>query len=89
MSSKLRLVEFTFYRVNDYFVQRRQRASPWLLGGRMYTAHATRIINRNTEKENFHNIIAFDYRNDVFKVKTGRGTRGSSKGGVRFNEVHM
>ena len=47
----------------------------------MYTAHATRIINRNTEKANFHDIIAFDYRRGVFEVKTGRGTRGSSKGG--------
>ena len=40
----------------------------------MYTAHATRIINRNTEKINFHDIIAFDYRIGVFEVKTGRGT---------------
>ena len=75
------LVEFTFYRVNNYFVQRRECASAWLLGGHMYTAHATRIINRNTEKANFHDIIAFDYKRGVFEVKIGRGTRGSSKGG--------
>ena len=75
------LVEFTFYRVNDYFFQRRERASTWLLGGHMYTAHATRIINRNSEKPNFQDIIAFDYRRGVFEVKTGRGTRESSKGG--------
>ncbi|XP_057530544.1 uncharacterized protein LOC130808979 [Amaranthus tricolor] len=80
------LVEFSFYRVNDYFVQRRERASAWLLGGHMYTVHATRIINRNTEKANFHEIIAFDYSSGVFEVKTGRGTRGSSKGG-RFNKL--
>ena len=54
------LVEFTFYRVKDYFVQRRERASAWLLGGHMCTSHATKIINRNIEKENFHEIIAFD-----------------------------
>ncbi|XP_057548094.1 serine/threonine-protein phosphatase 7 long form homolog [Amaranthus tricolor] len=47
----------------------------------MHTAHATRIINRNTEKANFHDLITFDYRRGVFEVKTGRGTRGSSKGG--------
>ena len=38
----------------------------------MYTAHATRIINRNTVMANFHDIIAFDYRSGVFEVKTGR-----------------
>ena len=47
----------------------------------MYTAHATRIINRNTEKANFHDIIAFDYRRGVFEIKTGRGNRESSNGG--------
>ena len=47
----------------------------------MYTAHATRIINRNSEKPNFQDIIAFDYRRGVFEVKTRRGTRESSKGG--------
>ena len=47
----------------------------------MYTRHATRIINRNIEKANIHDIIAFDYRRGVFEVKIGRGTRGTSKGG--------
>ena len=29
------LVEFSFYRVNDYFVKRHEHASAWLLGGHM------------------------------------------------------
>ena len=75
------LVEFTFYRVNDYFVKRRESANAWLIGGNMYTSHATKIIARNTEKANYHEIVAFDYRRGLFQVKTGRGNRGSSKGG--------
>ena len=47
----------------------------------MYTSHATRIITRNTEKANFHEIVAFNYTTGVFEVKTGRGNRGSAKGG--------
>ena len=74
-------VEFTFYRVNDYFVKRRECASVWLFGGHMYTSHATNIINKNTEKANFHKIVAFDYRRGVFQVEIGRGNRGSFKGG--------
>ena len=75
------LVEFTFYRVNDYFFKRRENAKVWLIGGSKYTLHATRIITRNTEKTNFHEIVAFDYRRGLFQVKTGRGNRGSAKGG--------
>ena len=71
------LVEFTFYHVNDYFVQRRERSSAWM----MYTSHAMRIITRNTEKTNFHEIVAFNYTRGIFEVKTGQGNRGSSKGG--------
>ena len=74
-------IEFTFYRVNDYFVKRRERNSAWLIREHMYTSHAINIINRNIEKENFHEIVGFDYRRGVFKVKTGRENRGSSKGG--------
>ena len=47
-----------------------------------YTSHTTKIINRNTEKANFHEIIAIDYRRGIFKVRTGRGNRGSFKGGM-------
>ena len=46
----------------------------------MYTSHATRIISRNTEKANFHEIVAFNYTRGIFEVKTGRGKKGSSKG---------
>ncbi|XP_057533383.1 uncharacterized protein LOC130811201 [Amaranthus tricolor] len=75
------LVEFSFYRVNDYFVKMRESASEWITGGHMYTSHATKIITRNTEKANFHEIVAFDDGRGIFQVKTGRGNRGSSKGG--------
>ena len=37
----------------------------------MYTLHTTKIINRNTEKANFHEIVAFDYSRGVSEVKTG------------------
>ena len=70
------LVEFTFYRINEYFVQRCEHASAWLLGGHMYTSHATKIINRNIEKENFHEIIAFDYRRGVLKLRPVQDSTG-------------
>ena len=54
------LVEFTFYRVNDYFVKRHERSSAWMTRGNMYTSYATRIITRNTEKATFHEIVAFN-----------------------------
>ncbi|XP_057542519.1 uncharacterized protein LOC130820962 [Amaranthus tricolor] len=82
------LVEFTFYRVNDYFVKRRENAYAWQIGGNKYTSHATRIITRNTEKTNYHKIVAFDYRRGLFQVKTGRGNRGSAKGG-KIQSVDM
>ena len=76
------LVEFTLDRVNEYFVQRRERSSAWMIGGNMYTSHATRIITRNTEKANFHEIVAFNYTRGIFEVKTGRGNKGSSNGAI-------
>ena len=75
------LVEFTFCRVNDCFVKRRETSNAWITGGHMYTSHATKIITKNTEKANFHEIVAFDYRRGIFKVKNERGNRRSSKGG--------
>ena len=73
------LVEFTFYRINDYFVTIRESSSAWLTGGHMYTPHATKIITKITEKANFHEIVAFDYRVGIFEVKIRRGNRGLSK----------
>ncbi|XP_057539310.1 uncharacterized protein LOC130817559 isoform X2 [Amaranthus tricolor] len=82
------LVEFIFYRVNDYFVKRRENANAWLIRGNKYTSHATRIITRNTEKANYHEIVAFDCKRGLFQVKTGRGNRGSAKGG-KIQSVDM
>ncbi|XP_057540643.1 uncharacterized protein LOC130818489 [Amaranthus tricolor] len=59
----------------------RENANAWLIRGNKYTSHATRIITPNTEKVNFHEIVAFDCRRGLFQVKTGRGNRGSPKGG--------
>ena len=75
------LVEFTFYRINDYFVKRRETSSACMTGGHMYTSHATKIIIKNTEKANFHEIVAFDYRRGIFEVKTRLRNRGSSNRG--------
>ena len=49
--------------------------------GNVYTTHRTRIITRNTEKANFHEIVAFNYTRGIFEVKTGRGNSGSSNEG--------
>ena len=51
----------------------------------MYTSHATKIINKNIEKASFHEIIAFDYRRDVFsKLRLGGKIEDRARG-VRFN----
>ena len=45
----------------------------------MYTSRATKIITPNTEKANFQDIIAFNYRQGIYQVKIRQGDKGNPK----------
>lgn len=74
-----KLVEFTFYRVNDHFVRSRENAFIWKDNGNIYTSHVAKIIAFNSEKATFHEVTTVNLQQGVYQVKSGQGNRGNSK----------
>ncbi|CAH9140986.1 unnamed protein product [Cuscuta epithymum] len=75
------LVELSFYRVNAYFVERRETSKRRLAEGHRYCQQMTELIEKNTEKAKHHKVTIFDIGHGLYQVETGRGGRTVGKGG--------
>lgn len=71
-------MKLTFYRVNAYFVERREKAKQRLEERHAYCKKVMDVIAVNFEKAAHHTVVAFD--RGLFQVTTGSGHRGSGKG---------
>ncbi|XP_074313527.1 uncharacterized protein LOC141648705 [Silene latifolia] len=77
------LVKVTFFRVNSYFVQRREFAKARIMEGLKFSPVVTKYVENNFEKAAHHKVEPFNSETGVYQVKTGRGQRTAGKGGHR------
>ena len=81
------LVQLIFFRLNSYFVVKREQSVNWLASNEEYTPYVNAKIKANVVKAGSHEIVLYDHIQGWFHVKTSRGTKSSSTGGqtYRFN----
>ena len=77
-------VELTIYRVNKWFVKKREIARQRLASNHMYTSYIERKIEANRLKARYHSVEPFDTTNGKYEVKTGKGERIECKGRKRY-----
>ncbi|RVW89682.1 hypothetical protein CK203_036407 [Vitis vinifera] len=75
------LVQLTFFRLNSYFVVRREQGANRLTSNEEYTPYVDAKIKANVVKAGSHEIVLYDHIQGQFHVKTNRGTKSSSTGG--------
>ncbi|RVX03559.1 Serine/threonine-protein phosphatase 7 long form-like [Vitis vinifera] len=69
------LVQLTFFRLNSYFVVRREQGANRLASNEEYTPYVDAKINANVVKTGSHEIVLYDHVRGQFHVKTNKGTR--------------
>ncbi|KAH9611124.1 hypothetical protein KSS87_011978 [Heliosperma pusillum] len=74
------LVQCIFFRVNAYFVERREEARKRLLQGQHYSSKITHLLEKNCKKEAYHKVVSFDHVGGLYQVTTRRGSRNVSRG---------
>lgn len=81
------LVKSIFYKVVEYFDQRRLEIERQSVDGNEFTKHATKILNRWKERASGHHVKVFDRETWVFEVTTmKRGQKGGNQQIVRLME---
>ena len=75
------IVELTFYRVNKWFVKKREIARERLASNHPYTVYVERKTEANRRKARYHSVEPFDITNGKYEVTTGKGERIEPKGG--------
>ncbi|XP_074321488.1 uncharacterized protein LOC141658418 [Silene latifolia] len=78
------LIKCVFFRVNAYFVERREFARKRLMKGLHYSPKITTLLEENCQKGAYHKVVAFDHVGGVYQVTTRRGSRPMSHG----NHLH-
>ncbi|XP_034689192.1 uncharacterized protein LOC117917075 [Vitis riparia] len=78
-------VQLTFYRVNSYFVVRREHGVSRLASGEQYTPYVDAKINANVVKAGSHEVVLYDHFQGLFHVK---GSKKTSSGG-RTHRVNL
>ncbi|XP_074284192.1 uncharacterized protein LOC141608748 [Silene latifolia] len=78
------LIKCVFFRVNAYFVERREFARKRLMKGLHYSPKITTLLEENCQKGAYHKVVAFDHVGWVYQVTTRRGSRPMSHG----NHLH-
>ncbi|KAH9619811.1 hypothetical protein KSS87_001162 [Heliosperma pusillum] len=74
------LVQCIFFRVNAYFVERREEARKRLLQGQHYSSKITHLLEENCKKGAYHKVVSFDHVGGLYQVTTRRGSRNVSRG---------
>ncbi|KAL6321966.1 hypothetical protein AAG906_035881 [Vitis piasezkii] len=75
------LVQLTFFRLNSYFVVRREQGANRLASNEEYTPYVDAKIKANVVKAGSHEIVLYDHIRGQFHVKTNKGTKsGSTRG---------
>ena len=67
------LVQLTFFRLNSYFVVRREQGTNRLASNEEYTPYVDAKIKVNVVKAGSHEIVLYDHIQRQFYVKTSRG----------------
>ncbi|XP_074378130.1 uncharacterized protein LOC141719437 [Apium graveolens] len=81
------LVKSIFYKVVEYFDQRRLEIEKQSIGGSDFTKHVTKILNKWKERASGHHVKVFDHDNWVFEVNTMKcGQKEGNQQIVRFME---
>ena len=78
------LVQLTFFRLNSYFVVRKEHCANRLASNEEYTPCADAKIKANVVKAGSHEIVLYDHIQGQFHVKTNRGTKSRSTGGRTY-----
>ena len=79
------LVQLTFFRLNSYFVVRREQSANRLASNEEYTPYVDAKIKANVVKAGSHEIVLYDHIRGHFHVKTNKGTKSSSTGGRTYH----
>ncbi|KAH9611726.1 hypothetical protein KSS87_001175 [Heliosperma pusillum] len=74
------LVQCIFFRVNAYFVERREEARKRLLQGQHYSSKITHLLEENCKKGAYHKVVSFEHVGGLYQVTTRRGSRNVSRG---------
>ena len=72
----------TFYRVNSYFVVRREHGASRLVSSEEYTPYVDVKINANVVKVCSHEVVLYDHL--LFHVKASRGSKKTSSSGRTY-----
>ncbi|XP_074327034.1 uncharacterized protein LOC141664975 [Apium graveolens] len=81
------LVKSIFYKVVEYFDQRRLEIEKQHGLGNEFTKYATKILNKWKERASGHHVKVFDHDNWLFEVTTmKRGQKGGNQQIVRLME---
>ncbi|RVW94352.1 Serine/threonine-protein phosphatase 7 long form-like [Vitis vinifera] len=78
------LVQLTFFRLNSYFVVRREQGANRLASNEEYTPYVDAKIKANVVKAGSHEIVLYDHIRGQFHVKTNKGTKSSSTRGRTY-----
>ncbi|RVW53212.1 Serine/threonine-protein phosphatase 7 long form-like [Vitis vinifera] len=81
-------VQLTFYRLNSYFVVRREHDASRLASSEQYTPYVDAKINANVVKAGSHEVVLYDHFQGLFHVKASRGSKKTSSGG-RTHRVNL
>ena len=82
------MVQLTFFRLNSYFVVRREQCANRLASNEEYTPYVDAKIKANVVKVRSHEIVLYGHIQGQFHVKTNRSTKSSSISG-RTCRVHL
>nr|CAN80015.1 hypothetical protein VITISV_030080 [Vitis vinifera] len=77
-------VQLTFYRVNSYFVVRREHGASRLASGEEYTSYVDVKINANVVKAGSHEVVLYYHFQGLFHVKASRGRKNTSSDGRTY-----
>ena len=75
------IVELTFYRVNKWFVKKREISRQRLASNHTYSPFIERKIEAKKRKVRYHNVEPFDITNGKYEVTAGNGEGIERKGG--------
>ena len=78
------LVQLTFFRLNSYFVVRREQGANRLASTEEYTPYVDAKMKANMVKAGSHEIVLYDHIQGQFHVKSNRGTKSSSTRGRTY-----
>nr|CAN72488.1 hypothetical protein VITISV_020886 [Vitis vinifera] len=78
------LVQLKFFRLNSYFVLRREQGANQLASNEEHTSYVDAKIKTNVVKAGSHEIVLYDHIQGQFHVKTSKGTKSISIGGRTY-----